>query len=593
MLFTFVIWIFAALSLILALLFYVFFLWHYIPNSDGGLSSYCERKINRRLTKIVSVKVNKALEDEERRRQKALYKATKKGEKPPAILGRQATLPTLYDPKDEEDMLPQMPTLHRNDTTTTLPLYSSRPGTPSSQMPALPDLELRNLDQRRPFPTRTGTSSSAMSNTSYASNAPLMAGAADMGYGRSASPAPSRPPLDANGYPMHRRTNTGSSGGSGHSQVTVGPAPSMRYGTPGPIRRPTQDERSTTPIGLSRQLTQDSFFPGPLPRQRTQDSLQAEPTLPFATQLPVGRSASPGPRAPPFDPYGRPVRRDTHDGPTSAVSAGRSSPVVEMPEPTLPVLLDGGSKDAVGMPEPTVPDMASVGPVVEMPEPTIPNLMDVGRTGGPAVEMPVPDMSMAIAEMPGSEAGRSNPAPTFPFGAQTGRNSPAPISPFGSQNGRDSPAPFPANLQNGRNTSAPNMALMNGTQPAPASLPRSGYIAYNPNHMNRSASAAISNTGPSYPPAQPRLQRNMTEPIQPQPFDGDYFGDGLGMPPRVGTPQSMRSNYGGQPQAGYNANAPSAPAGPPRTGSAVSSFSRPGPGPVRGPPPSSQDNYWR
>src|ERR1700712_3007296 len=63
MTFTLVIWIFGALSLILAMIFYVLFLWHYIPNADGGLSGYCERKINQRLSKIVSVKVNKAIEE--------------------------------------------------------------------------------------------------------------------------------------------------------------------------------------------------------------------------------------------------------------------------------------------------------------------------------------------------------------------------------------------------------------------------------------------------------------------------------------------------------------------------------------------------
>ncbi|MBN6743396.1 hypothetical protein JKG47_23645, partial [Acidithiobacillus sp. MC6.1] len=43
MVFTLVIWIFAALSLIIALILYLLFLWHYIPNADGGLSGYCER----------------------------------------------------------------------------------------------------------------------------------------------------------------------------------------------------------------------------------------------------------------------------------------------------------------------------------------------------------------------------------------------------------------------------------------------------------------------------------------------------------------------------------------------------------------------
>ena len=168
MLFTLVIWVFSFLSLILAVLFFVFFLWHYIPNADSGLSGYCERKINTRLAEIVSVKVNKALEEEERKRRKADQKAMRKGEKP--AFGRQATLPTLFDAKD--DKLPNMPMLNCNDTTTTLPLYSSRPGTPSSAVPAF---EMDDLEQRRPFPSRTGT------GNSYTSNAPLLSNASDMG----------------------------------------------------------------------------------------------------------------------------------------------------------------------------------------------------------------------------------------------------------------------------------------------------------------------------------------------------------------------------------------------------------------------------
>ncbi|TVY65514.1 putative vacuolar membrane protein, partial [Lachnellula suecica] len=156
MVFTLVIWIFGALSLLLAMFFWLFFLWHYIPNADGTLGRYCERKVEKRLSRIVSVKVNKAIAKEEERRIRADAKALKKGEKP--AVGRQATLPVLFDSKSD-DKLPQMPMLSRNDTMTTLPLYSSRPGTPSGQ-PPMPALELDQLDQKRPFPNRTVTDSS-------------------------------------------------------------------------------------------------------------------------------------------------------------------------------------------------------------------------------------------------------------------------------------------------------------------------------------------------------------------------------------------------------------------------------------------------
>ena len=173
MVFTLVVWIFGALSLLLAGIFYIVFLWHHIPSADGGLTGYCSRKINQRLKSIVSVRINKALEEDERRRMKADAKAAKKGEC--SSLGRQATVPTLFDSKDD-DKLPNMPMLNRNDTTTTLPLYSSRPGTPSS-------FELGNLNEKRPFSHRTITGSSTTSN------APLINNTSETGYGRAASPA--------------------------------------------------------------------------------------------------------------------------------------------------------------------------------------------------------------------------------------------------------------------------------------------------------------------------------------------------------------------------------------------------------------------
>jgi hypothetical protein len=158
MLFTLIIWVFAALSLLIAVMFYILFLWHYIPNSDGGLSGYCERKINSRLTRIVSAKVNKALEDDERKKYRYARKAAKNGEIP--VLGRQATIPTLFDAKTD-DSLPEKPMLHRNDTMTTLPAYSSRPNTPSASLPPLPplpgsgfELQLSYQHYRPPVTTR-------------------------------------------------------------------------------------------------------------------------------------------------------------------------------------------------------------------------------------------------------------------------------------------------------------------------------------------------------------------------------------------------------------------------------------------------------
>src|SRR5437762_3483655 len=59
MLFTVVIWVFAMLSLAISVVLYLLFLWHHIPSSDGSLTAYCRRKINTRLARIVTVKVDK------------------------------------------------------------------------------------------------------------------------------------------------------------------------------------------------------------------------------------------------------------------------------------------------------------------------------------------------------------------------------------------------------------------------------------------------------------------------------------------------------------------------------------------------------
>lgn len=190
MAFTLIIWVFSALFLIAAVLFYVLFLWHWIPRADGGLGGYCERKINASLVQVVTKRVNKALEREQRSRVKADYKhAMATGEKP--TLARQATLPTIPNvgPGMDEDKLPEMPTMQRSDTFSTLPPYASRPGTPGS-------IEMNAMDQKRPVPSRSATSSSKP----YSTRAGLVANASEMGTSSPLSPAPSMPSVDYSRY---------------------------------------------------------------------------------------------------------------------------------------------------------------------------------------------------------------------------------------------------------------------------------------------------------------------------------------------------------------------------------------------------------
>lgn len=312
MLFTLVIWVFGALSLLLAFLFWIFFLWHYVPNGDGGLSGHCEKKINKRLAAIVSIKVNKALEEEERRRRKEDAKSIKKGEQP--RFGRQATLPTLFNPKEpqDQDKLPAMPIMNRNDTMATLPAYSSRPGTPGGP-PTTATFELDQLDSKRPAPGRN------LTNTSFASNAPLMGNASDMGYDSLESPAPSLPPSRA-GFPPPIRSMTGSSQRSQWSQG--GPLDDRGY-TASPVsynNRPPVPSQVSTSSNYSQPTFDDYGNPLPRPQERSftpagpapsmgrrtpfedNSGFEQTPTVPYP--LDFGINAPLPPRGPPSE-FGR------------------------------------------------------------------------------------------------------------------------------------------------------------------------------------------------------------------------------------------------------------------------------------------------
>jgi hypothetical protein len=206
MLFTLVIWVFSFLSLLLAALFFVFFLWSYIPREDGGLTGFCERKVNKRLKQIVSIKINKAMAEEERKRKKAELKAAKKnGEERPMTM--KPSLPVLTD-----DSLPEMPSLNRADTFASFSEKPSRPNTPGS-------FEMNALGRKPSMPLRSDTKLTAASE--YSSNASLLAGAAEMGVARSGSPGPTLPPLELDGYPPVR-TDTSSSSRS------YGPGPQLQ-----------------------------------------------------------------------------------------------------------------------------------------------------------------------------------------------------------------------------------------------------------------------------------------------------------------------------------------------------------------------------
>ncbi|KAI1814058.1 hypothetical protein GGS20DRAFT_585901 [Poronia punctata] len=230
MLFTLIIWIFSFLFLLIGALFYVFFLWHYIPLQDGGLHGYCERKVNKRLKSIVKKKINKALAKEDLKRIRAEDKASR-GPGGQPRLERQATLPNMMD-LEKGDKLPEMPMLHRNDTVSTLPAYTSRPGTPGT-------IELSSLDQKRPMPSRQNTRATMASTDSYSSRAPLVDGAAEMGFGRPPSPQPTLPNIDFHEYEGARiGTPPSSRGFDQRPSINALPSPDTLPSMPERVRAP-------------------------------------------------------------------------------------------------------------------------------------------------------------------------------------------------------------------------------------------------------------------------------------------------------------------------------------------------------------------
>lgn len=97
MLFSLLIWIFAALTLLTAALCYVFFLWHYIPRDAGGLLGYCTAKMNKKLARIIRKRHERISKEEGRKRLKAARKALKEAkangqQKDLVSLSRQASM---------------------------------------------------------------------------------------------------------------------------------------------------------------------------------------------------------------------------------------------------------------------------------------------------------------------------------------------------------------------------------------------------------------------------------------------------------------------------------------------------------------------
>ncbi|KAJ8164542.1 hypothetical protein LV155_003223 [Aspergillus fumigatus] len=282
MLFTLVIWVLSILKLASAVILYLIFLFHHIPAEDGSLKVYCRRKINARLMRIVRRKVDKAL---------AKSTLDRAPTQPHLALDRNPTLPMVAD-LDAEDKAPTVPTLSRSTTQTTLPPYTSRPGTAAPErnptLPTLPDVSLTE----KPAMSRTVTQSSAHSESTSYSGATAVSGYSPLDRG--SLPAPPVPPVPTN-VPM----------------------PGARSYTP--ISRPPTTRPTRTPAPPSA-TNASSRMPTTMHQGDYEEAPRRYPD-PYSTDAPYDENygAHPSYSAAP-DPYSRSVTRGI------AVSPGEDYP---------------------------------------------------------------------------------------------------------------------------------------------------------------------------------------------------------------------------------------------------------------------------
>lgn len=265
MLFTLVVWVLSMLKLASAVILYLIFLFHHIPAEDGTLKAYCRRKVSARLKRIVTQKVNKALS-------KGLALQDRKPTQPDL----NPTLPSLED--TDGDKGPGVTVISRSTTQTTLPPYTSRPGTAAPDQDAtLPNLAW-SADKPPPL-SRTGTQSSGYSE-------PVSFGGPATAYSpldRQSSSIPPVPPL-----PMPAVRSNSPVPRPPTGQARFAPAP------PGSINGPG---RSTPMSGFrSPSPGANSVFTGTYtPFKMGQPNPHPTPYRPYSPAVaPTGRSLTPG-----------------------------------------------------------------------------------------------------------------------------------------------------------------------------------------------------------------------------------------------------------------------------------------------------------
>jgi hypothetical protein len=244
-----------------------------------------------------------------------------------------------------DDKLPSMPMLNRNDTMDTLPLYTSRTGTPG-------DFELGSMDQKRPVPSRTGTTSSAntgISNFSYSSRQPLIGAAAELG--RSNSPTPTLPSVDLNNFPPTRTATSASNRSFGPGpQLNRAPTNGSGFGagyTASPATYSSETMPSLPPPIRSPLTAQNSYRgPAPYPVEDRQGQNSGRSTYDDyfsgrASPAPSVNSYGGGPLSPQgMGPGGYPSRSTTNPmaprgpGPQYPLQRNMTAPIQHQHQPT-------------------------------------------------------------------------------------------------------------------------------------------------------------------------------------------------------------------------------------------------------------------
>ena len=307
MLWTCLIWLISAISLGVSVVLYLVFLWHHIPSSAGGLSGYCKTKINKRMERIVRTKTAKALKKENEIRARQEAKAMREG----TNYKRQPTLPDMGDVST-----PSLVPISRQSTMTTLPEYSSRPGTANPSEEKFPPLPAPINTQIHPAPRRHMTSASDASWSSYNSITPLVHSVDDAGYSPAdlvQTPA-SNPSIPWSTKPAPQRNLTGSTDSQYQPSMRAPSRPSTAQSYRGTTRTYQMEPLSRPGTSMShrsrpmRQSNDSDMLPPPRGMTPVSSAYPPYPTSTTPAYIPnqPGSQARRTP-APPINSYYSPV----------------------------------------------------------------------------------------------------------------------------------------------------------------------------------------------------------------------------------------------------------------------------------------------